>query len=455
MTDGKFFVDRYFNDPVLFVKENLGVKEIEKWQQKVLTDLGNGEQRIAVGSGHGVGKTALTSWIILWFMSTRPTPAIVATANTEQQLKSKTWRELSKWHQLSKNRDWFEYTATRFSLKADPNTWFASAIPWTENRSEAFAGTHEKHVLYIFDEASAIAEIIWEVSEGAMTTTGAYWCVFGNMTKNTGRFAECWGKFKHRWKTYSVDSRDVSITDKKQIQEWIDDYGDDSDFVRIRVKGQLPRSGTYQFISKELVDNCVEYEALNYESFPVVFGCDIARFGDDENVVCIRQGRKVREFLNWRGVDTMQTSSRIVDLMQEWEPDLCFIDGDGVGAGVVDRVKQLVDPSKIYEVNGGRRADDPIKYHNKRVEMWANLREAMKGTIDIPDKTVLSEQLIGPEYLFDNTNRQQLERKEDMKKRGLDSPDWGDSLAMTYAKKVVKKEKKKPMRRMSQGSYMG
>jgi len=454
MTDGQFFVERYFSDPVKFVTENLGVKNIESWQLEVLTQLGQGTQRIAVGSGHGVGKTALTSWIILWFMSTRPTPAIVATANTEQQLKSKTWRELSKWHQRAKNKDWFDYTATRFALKDDPDTWFASAIPWTENRSEAFAGTHEKHVLYIFDEASAIAEIIWEVSEGAMTTKGAYWCVFGNMTKNTGRFAECWGKFKHRWTTYSVDSREVSITDKKQIQEWIDDYGDDSDFVRIRVKGQLPRSGTFQFISKEVVDDCQKYEAVAFESFPVVFGCDIARFGDDENVVCIRQGRKVLDFIHWRGVDTMQTASRIVHLIQEHEPELCFIDGDGVGGGVVDRVKQLVNPNKIYEVNGGRRADDPAKYHNKRVEMWDNLREAMKGLIDIPKDNCLMEQLIGPEYLFDSTNRQQLERKEDMKKRGLESPDWGDSLAMTYAKQVAKSHKVPKLRR-ARGTYAG
>ena len=437
-SDGKFIVDRYRDDAVLFAQEVLGVEKLEEWQEQVLTGLSEGEQRIAVGSGHGVGKTALTSFIILWFMSTRPHPQIVVTANTEPQLKTKTWRELSKWHQKAKNREWFEYVATKFYLKDDPNTWFASAIPWTENRSEAFAGTHEKHVLYIFDEASAIADIIWEVSEGAMTTTGARWCAFGNMTRNTGRFAECWGKFRHRWKTYSVDSREVSITDKEQIQDWIDDYGEDSDFVRIRVKGMLPRSGTFQFISAESVAKCMKYKDDNYHDFPLVFGVDIARFGDDQNVVVMRQGRKVLDIIKWRDVDTMQSASKVTELIQDRNPQLVFIDGDGVGGGVVDRVKQLVKPELIYECNGGRKADDSATYHNKRAENWGLMKEAINEGIDLPDDNELRDDLIGPEYLFDNTNRIQLERKEIMKKRGLASPDSADALAMTYAKKVMK-----------------
>ena len=453
VSDGKFIVDRYKDDAVKFAIEVLGVEKLEKWQKEVLTALSEGEQRIAVGSGHGIGKTALTSFIILWFISTRPRPQIVVTANTEPQLKTKTWRELSKWHQKAKNGDWFEYVATKFYLKDDPNTWFASAIPWTENRSEAFAGTHEKHVLYIFDEASAIADIIWEVSEGAMTTAGARWCAFGNMTRNKGRFAECWGKFRHRWKTFSVDSREVSITDKEQIQNWIDDYGEDSDFVRIRVKGQLPRAGTFQFISAEAVANCMKYKDDNYHDFPLVFGVDIARFGDDKNVVCMRQGRKVLEIIKWRGVDTMQSASKVTELIQERKPQLVFIDGDGVGGGVVDRVKQLVNPQLIYEVNGGRKADDYATYHNKRAENWGLMKEAINEGIDLPDDNELRDDLISPEYLFDNTNRIQLERKEIMKKRGLASPDSADALAMTYAKKVMKPVKKEKYYTRPSGAF--
>ena len=170
----------------------------DEWQRDVMgaiaesikagQDVGTAIQ-VAVASGHGIGKTALVAWLILWYVSTHEFPQVVVTANTGTQLSAKTWRELSKWHKLSINQHWFAWTATRFSHISYPETWFASAIPWTEHNSEAFAGTHEKHVLVIFDEASAIADKIWEVTEGAMTTAGAMWLCFGNPTQTTGRFA--------------------------------------------------------------------------------------------------------------------------------------------------------------------------------------------------------------------------------------------------------------------------
>ena len=178
--DGAFFVERYAKDPVKYCIEVLGY-EPDDWQAEDLraTVL---NRRGAVASGHGVGKTRLVASKIHWFLSTRPYPQVVVTANTETQLSTKTWRELHKVNANAKNKDWFEPTATRFCLKDAPETWFAAAIPWTEKRSEAFAGTHEKHVLYLFDEASAISDSIWEVSEGAMTTEGSMWWVYGNPT---------------------------------------------------------------------------------------------------------------------------------------------------------------------------------------------------------------------------------------------------------------------------------
>ena len=209
--------------------------------------------QIAVSSGHGIGKTGFVAWIILWFMSTRDFPQVVVTANTKTQLTTKTWRELSKWHKLSINQAWFGWTATKFAHVLYPEVWFAAAIPWTEHNSEAFAGTHEKHVLVVFDEASAIADKIWEVTEGAMTTPGAMWLAFGNPTQTTGRFSQCFGKFKHRWTTRQIDSRTAKMANKAQIQKWIDDYGEDHDFVRVRVRGVFPRAGSLQFISLDTV----------------------------------------------------------------------------------------------------------------------------------------------------------------------------------------------------------
>ncbi len=440
--DGAYIARTYYKNALGYVRDVLGVKEIEPWQRDVLNDCSAGVPRIAVGSGHGIGKTALTAWVVHWFNATRPNPQGIVTANTKNQLDSKTSRELAKWNEKALNGNWFGKTTTRFFLKDAPETWFTSFIPWTEHNSEAFAGTHEAHVIIVFDEASAIADIIWDVCEGAMTQEGALWLCFGNPTRNTGRFRECFGKFRHRWKTYCVDSREVSITNKVQIAQWIEDYGEDSDFVRVRVRGQFPRAGSNQFISLEDVEASQKYKAEGFEPLAKVFGVDVARFGDDQNVVCIRQGRKVWDLIKWRGVDTMQTAAKVVELIQEHNPDMVFVDGVGVGGGVVDRLVQLVGRSKICEVNAGSTADSPHVYFNKRAEMWARMKDALKAGMEIPKDSELADDLVAPEYGFDPKLRIQLEKKDDMKKRGLSSPDCADSLSLTYAQNVLKNRPK-------------
>ena len=398
----------------------------------------------ATASGHGIGKSAVVAWVILWALSTRENTRGVVTANTESQLKTKTWSELAKWHRLCIVREWFNLTATAIYFN-DPKyekTWRIDMVPWSENNTEAFAGLHNKggRILVVFDEGSAISDKIYEVTEGALTdsNTEIMWFVYGNPTRNTGRFSECFGRFKHRWKTRQVDSRSVDFTNKEQIQKWVDDYGEDSDFVRVRVKGVFPRSGTNQFISCEDVNNCLKYKAEGYDIHAVVFGVDIARFGDDQNAVCMRQGRKVFPLIKWRGIDTMQTASRIVDLYKQYKPDIIFIDGGGVGGGVIDRVCQLIPKQRVKEVNFGSTAKDPVKYFNKRAEMWGDGRDAIKAGIELPDDKELSSELSAVEYGFSNKQQIQLERKEDMKRRGLASPDCADAFVLTFAETVIR-----------------
>lgn len=425
--------------------------EPDDWQDRALRAIAT-EQRLAVASGHGVGKTALTSWLIHWFMSTRPDPQVVVTANTKNQLDSKTWRELAKWNQRAINGAWFEHTATRFSLKDAPDTWFASAIPWTENNSEAFAGTHEQHVLNLFDEASSIPDVIWDVVEGSMTTADAKWAAFGNPTRNTGRFRECWGRFRHRWTTMQVDSRTAKQADKVQIQAWIEDYGLDSDFVRVRVLGEFPNQSSNQFINGADVDACRSYKAEGFQAAPKILAADIARFGDDKSVVCKRQGRKVHPLTDWRGFDLMKSADKIAEEIDEFEPDATVVDETGLGSGVVDRLRQL--NYKVFGFNGGETPKDRDTYRNKRVEVWGLMREAIRQRVELPDDPELKQDLIGPEYGFTPTQQLLLERKEDMKKRGLASPDKGDALAMTYAVSPKAKRKKEAMAHAGAGSWM-
>jgi hypothetical protein len=418
----------------------------DEWQREQLDRIGkvfleNPEATIqeAIASGHGIGKSAEVAWIILWAMSTRPHLARWVTANTKTQLTTKTWRELSVWHKRALNGHWFDWQATRFYHVDFKETWGIDAIPWSEHNSEAFAGLHARHVLMIMDEASGIADIIWEVASGAMTTPRAMWFTFGNPTKNTGRFRECFGKNRHRWHTRNIDSRTCKMTNKVKIQEWIDDNGEDSDYVRIRVRGEFPRHGTNQLISSESVARARKADIPfdEYMLAPIVIGVDVARFGSDETVILIRQGRKVLEQKFFRGLDNIQVASRAAAIYRD-TPNVStlFVDGVGLGAGVVDYLRTAGYP--VVDVNAGAQATEDKIYYNKRAEMWARMRDWLDAGGDIPDDPIMGDQLTALEYSYDLKERIKLETKDDLKARlpELGSPDRADALALTFAEIV-------------------
>lgn len=416
------------------------------WQRNILelvgheTKISSEALQVAVSSGHGIGKTALIAWLIQWFISTREHPQIVCTANTKPQLETKTWRELAKWWKMAINRHWFQWTATKFWQRAHRETWFASAIPWSKERSEAFAGTHERNVMMLYDEASLIDDMIWEVTEGAMTTPGAIWIAFGNPTRNTGRFKECFGKYRHRWKTYRIDSRTAKMADQGQITKWIDDYGEDSDFVRVRVRGVHPRASSMQFIPVDIVEAATgkTLHLTQYVHAPKIIGVDVARFGDDQSVIYKRQGLATIDVQKYRELDTMTLAGKISLEIRQWKPDAVFVDVNGIGAGVVDRLHQL-QYDQVIGIHFGARADDENRYYNKRTEMWGRMKDWLVAGGAIQSDNELHDDLIGPEYGFDPKDRVQLEKKEDMKKRGIASPDTGDALALTFAQHVEHK----------------
>lgn len=426
----------------------------EPWQRALLERVGRGLSindavLEAVASGHGVGKSALVSWLILWAMSTETDTRIVLTANTEAQLRTKTWVELAKWYRLFIAKEMFSFEATTLK-SADPDrekTWRCDMVPWSERNPEAFAGLHNqgRRVVMIYDEASSIPDIIWETSEGFLSDEGTerLWFVFGNPTRSVGRFRKSFDDA--RWNTTQVDSRDVSFTNKKQIASWEKAYGEDSDFFRVRVRGVFPRVGASEFISAWVVANARtrDVEVSLYD--PLVFGVDVARYGDDETVIVIRKGRDARSIpaVRLRGLDTMGVARRVVELSEQYHPDAIFVDGGGVGGGVVDRLREL--RLHVFDINFGQAADYTDmasrgeKYVNKRAEMWGAMRTWLEGGA-IEDDAALEEQLVGPQYgMVDRKDGTyiQLERKQDMKARGLPSPDWADGLALTFALPVV------------------
>jgi hypothetical protein len=391
--------------------------------------------------------SCLVAWLIEWAVSTHEDTRGVVTANTDTQLRTKTWAELAKWHRLSICRHWFTLTATAI-YSVDPQhekTWRIDMVPWSERNTEAFAGLHNKgkRILVVFDESSAIPDVIWETTEGALTDEGTeiVWLVAGNPTRNTGRFRECFGRFKHRWRLWQVDSRTARMTNKEQIAKWVADFGEDSDFVRVRVKGVFPRASSAQFIPSDVIEEATVREVAASIYDALVIGVDVARYGDDQSVIYFRKGRDGRAMapIKLRGLDTMQLAARVAEQFDAHQADGLFVDETGVGAGVVDRLRQMGYP--VIGINFGAKADrtmistEVANYANKRAEMWGEMREWLKGGA-VPNDQELRDDLGGVEYGFvlrEGRDAILLESKESMKARGLASPDMGDALALTFA----------------------
>lgn len=391
--------------------------------------------QLAICSGHGAAKTAFMAWLMRWFMSCRASPQVVCTANTETQLMTKTWRELAKWHKLSLNRDWFEWTATSYYMKSDPETWKANAIPWSENNTEAFAGTHESSVLIAFDEGSKISDKIWEVTDGVLTTKKNIWIVCGNGTRNVGRFYDCFHKNKKYWKTWNIDSRTCKAANKEYLTRLVESYGgEDSDQSLVRVRGGFPKSATRQLISSDAIDKSMKFEAEGWELLPKVMGVDIARFGENSSTICLRQGRKVSEIEVLPKQDLMKTAHHVAEVIKRERPLQVFVDGSGIGAGVVDRLRQLNFP--VVDVNGGNSSLNP-RFLNKRAEMWWEMKEFIEGACELPKDQKLKEELACVEYDYTDKGRIRLDRKSDIQEQYGFSPDRADALAMTFAYPVA------------------
>jgi hypothetical protein len=438
-----------------------GIDGPRDWQREVMDTIGAHLKdpakrftpcRIARASGHGIGKSALIAMLVKWGLDTCVDTRIVITANTEGQLLTKTSPEIAKWCRLAITAAWFKVNATSIvsTMPKRDKSWRADLVTWSENNTEAFAGLHNqgKRLIVVFDEASGISEKVWEVALGALTDEGTeiIWLAFGNPTLNTGAFRECFGKQRQLWNTKQIDSRTVEGTNKAYLDEIVRTYGEDSDIAKVRVRGMFPSASSMQFIPLDVVEAAQQRDPGDgLGSDPVIFGVDCARFGDDKSVLAIRCGRdgKGRAWKTWASLDSMTLAGDIALEADRWHPDMIFVDAGNIGGAVVDRLRQLRPDTPVTEVwfgGEGRNAElDPgvtIRVKNKRAEIWTRMRSWLRGGA-IPDIEQLRDDLIGPNYMFDDEQRLRLERKQDMKKRGLASPDYADALACTFAEPVM------------------
>lgn len=428
----------------------------DEWQEGILIDIRDKLRaglvtpegaiqaviQIAVASGHGIGKSALVSWLILWAMATFEDTKGIVTANTETQLRTKTWAELSKWYRLCLVKEMFVMSATAIysADKSHEKTWRIDMIPWSEQKPESFAGMHNKgkRIIIIFDEASAISDVIWEVTEGALTDQGTQimWFAFGNPTRNTGRFYECFNRYRVRWLNKQIDSRTARMTNKDQIQQWIDDYGVDSDFVKVRVRGMFPSVSMRQLISVEDATAALgrHLRPEQYNFAPKILTCDPAWEGDDMLEIGLRQGLYFRILRSIPKNDNdIEVANILANLENEHGVDAVIIDA-GFGTGIISAGRTM-NREWIGIWFSGKSPDPGCL--NMRAYMWKEMRDWLKSGGAIPDDKVLYADLIGPEVCPRTDGKIQLESKKDMKKRGLPSPNKADCLALSFAVPVV------------------
>jgi hypothetical protein len=434
-----------------------------KWQREVLQTLAdhirnnNGKVdfdtfRMAISSGRGIGKSALVSWLVIWMLTTRIGSTTIVSANSEAQLRSVTWAEITKWLSMSLNSHWFEVSATRVmpakwltelverDLKMGTRYWGVEGRLWSAENPDAYAGVHNfDGVMLIYDEASGIDDTIWSVAAGFFTenTPHRFWLAFSNPRRNAGYFYECFHSKRDFWNTEIVDARSVEGTDKQVYQQIIDEYGPDSTQAHVEVYGQFPNASDDQFIGASLVDDAMRRPQHKDPSAPVVLGVDPARFGSDSTVLAIRQGRDIVAIKRHKGDDTMTVVGHVIEAIEMYKPALVVIDEGGLGAGIVDRLKE--QRYKVKGVNFGNKSKNPVMWGNKRAEMWGEMRTWLKDA-SIPQDRYLKNDLTGPMMKPDSKGTIFLESKKDMKARGLASPDAADAIAVTFAFPVAHRE---------------
>jgi hypothetical protein len=434
--------DYWRTNPDKFVEDVFGVT-LEDWQGKVLRALAV-EDRIAVKSGHGVGKTACESWIIFWFVILHNDVKIPCTAPTASQLKEILWSELGKWHRkmLPELKGMIEVTSEHVRIKNDDSR-FAVARTARKENPEAFQGFHATNLLFIVDEASGVEDIIFEVGQGALSTKGAKLLMCGNPNRRSGYFFRAfYGANSDDWFKITVSSTEVERCDIKFIEGIIKEYGEDSDVYRVRVLGQFPNSDVNSLIPADVVERARKGEgAISQRGQPIIFGVDPAWGGGDRTCVVMRTGRVITKMMDFKPTNPEEHLVELADYIAHqasiYKPDLINIDVGGVGAGVYD-ILHRYRVQNIRKVKfGGAASGAKGLFKNKRAQIWGLFREWLcDEPVKIPDEDDFCNDLTEIQAVPTIDGSLQLESKEVMKKRGVRSPDWGDACACTFAEPV-------------------
>lgn len=450
------------HSPLQFVTEALEVTPTK--QQIELLQAISKEKRTSVRSGHGVGKDAVSTWLAIWFLCTRPYAKVVVTAPTNRQLRDVFLAELSKWLRMSVVADEFVVRKDSIQHKEAPKEWWLRLISPSvratkEEQAETLAGLHGDHLFIIVDEASGVPDPTYIPLEGALTQPDNKTLLIGNMTKNVGYFYDTHfnAEIKKDWCRFHWDSRESTNVDKSMPEYFARKYGVDSNVFRIRVEGNPPLQDENTLIPLWAAEQCIGNEFEVAEDEPLFLGVDVARYGDDSSIILPRQGLRIDPWETFRKLNTIDLGGFINQTYQELNAEGCAIDVIGVGAGVADWLEKH-KMKNLYQVNVTLASSDITKYHRLRDELWCKVRDnCLLGKYSFPDVKVneateslgqqLASELATVRYLFNAHGGYVIESKKNLKARGIDSPNIADALGLTEyfsntATKVFKEKKK-------------
>ena len=431
------FTQRYARSPTLFVREVLGVEPLD-YQAEFLEAIADGERKISIRSGHGTGKSTAASWAMLWYFLMHYPNKVVVTAPTSSQLFDALFAEMKRW--INELPDAFKEVlnvkSDRVEHTAAPSEMFISARTSRAETPEALAGVHSEHVMLIVDEASGVPEQVFEAAAGSMSGHNATTIMLSNPTRSSGTFFESQNRLADSWWTRRWSCVDSPLVSDEFIEEMKLRYGEDSNAFRIRVLGEFPQADDDTIIPFHLVETATHRDIEGDSDLPSVWGLDVSRFGNDKTALCKRQGSVVTEIRSWAGLDLMQTVGRVVAeyeaLLPSKQPREILVDSIGLGSGVVDRLRELGLP--VRGINVAEAPSMGGTYLNLRSELWFKTKAWFEDrACKLPKDDQLVAELTGIRYSFTSSGKMKAESKDEMRKRGLASPDLADALCLTMA----------------------
>jgi hypothetical protein len=428
-----YFLETYYDNPVGFVREVLQQNPLP-WQVKFLEKIASGKRRISVRAGHGVGKSTVCAWAVVWFMVTRFPQKTVMTAPTSGQLFDALFSELkSQFNRLPPVlRDSFDITSERIVLKGASESSFASARTSSSDRPEALAGIHSENVMLVVDEASAVPEPVFEAAAGSMSGHSALTILIGNPTRNSGMFYKTHHELAADWDTMHVSCLDNPLVSTDFVNQIKTTYGEESNAYRIRVLGEFAVADDDTLIPADLIDGAMNRDVTPSQTDPLIYGIDVARFGTDRSALCKRKGNTVTEVKYWGGLDTMQLTGAIVNEAKLDNPAEMCIDTIGLGSGVADRLREM--GYNVRDVNVSESSAMNPNANRLRDELWLSVKDWLSNKgCKLPSDPQLRHELVAPRYNFTSSGKIIVESKDSMRKRGMRSPDLADALCLTFA----------------------